>query len=223
MKISLSIQKLYTATFLFLLLMAKVCNGLQADDATATAASQAQEPSAEQPERKGIPAEDELLLLRNTPDGTVEVWSGDALINAYPPGSLPFTGPSQEALTRLQLQKEAVRTQEEELQDQEELRNLEEKRLADQKQSEQEQLALESQEKALEQERLQQSAVSVLNGETGEYVELVPLGALERPRPKNEGRSTRSSQPSGRRSVSVLNRMTGTYVQGVPLKELVAK
>jgi hypothetical protein len=150
------------------------------------------------------------LHFRGRPDGAIEVWSFGTLRNVIEPGEIPFTAPSPEALHRLRATDEAdtafaleqAELASQELEAQEQAQELaQQEAAARQRQAQQE---------AFERATIESSAVSVLNGNTGEYVRIAPLSVLRQ--------RLRPEELADKEKVTVFNRMTGGNVVGVPVE-----
>ena len=190
---------------------------------------------------------EQIPLLRNAHDGTVEVVRGGVVVETYPWGTLVLTGPGRKTIEERR-RAEAIaaavaRAEEADAEDagkeapvagnnnaqpaaegtgeQPPAPAVDERAAAEAaaaKRKEEQAAAKARQEK--ERADIKERAVSILDGITGNYVEVVPLDSLKQ---LNQGKhKTRQEQARlDEQAVSVYNKMTGGYVRAVPLEDLV--
>lgn len=179
-----------------------------------TAASKPAASAEAAPANQNVP-----LLLKGRPDGTVEVWEKGRLEKTIAPGEIPLTAPGSHALQTMALDAEQRRSQELTAQEEAAKQAEAEQQAAEAAALQQQQAERAAAERTWERQTLENNAVTVLNGETGDYTRIVPLEALSRTWQVQAQQKLSSTVPAlAQKTVSVFNRETGGYVRGVPLE-----
>jgi hypothetical protein len=162
--------------------------------------------------------------LRNRADGSIEELSGNEVVAIYPPGSLVITRPDEATLQRKAEREEEERQIEEAIAESERIVAEEQAAEAAEAEAEAEKRAEKQRQTAAKQQAaFKATAITVLNGNSGIYQNVVPLDTareiVRATRPAKAGATEAAKLEE--RSVSILNLNTGGYIQAIPLEELV--